>query len=86
MELTRKHNNLTDALTTVVGMVGKPAEAQKRTDEQTSALTTRPAETDDRLYVVITAVERFITRNGRKSVTKKKTQVTTRKTKSPRKR
>lgn len=84
-ELTRKHHNLTDALTTVVGMVGKLAEAQKRTDEQISALTTRQAETDDRLNVVITAVERFISRNGRKSVTKK-TQVTTRKTKSPRKR
>lgn len=84
-ELTRKHNNLTDALTTVVGMVGKLAEGQQRTDEQISALTTRQAETDDRLNVVITAVERFISRNGRKSVTKK-AQVTTRKTKPPRKR
>lgn len=28
-ELTKKHNNLTDALTTVVGMVGKLMQAQE---------------------------------------------------------
>jgi hypothetical protein len=28
-ELTKKHNNLTDALTTVVGVVGKLAQAQE---------------------------------------------------------
>ena len=79
-----KYENLTDAMTTVVGMIGKLAAGQQRTDEHLSELTARQAESDDRLNVFITVVERFISRNGRKSVTKK-TQVTTRKTK-PRKR
>ena len=95
-ELTKKHNHLTDVLTVVVGMVGKIgtaqdltdarlAESQQRADERLAELAVRHAETDDRLNTLITVVERFISRNGRKSVTKK-TQVTTRKTKPPRKR
>ena len=55
-----KYENLTDALTTVVGMVGKLAEAQQRTDEQISDLTTKQAETDDRLNAFVTVVERYI--------------------------
>lgn len=78
-----KHNDLTDAMTTVVGMVGKLAEAQQRTDEHLSELTTKQAETDDRLNVFITVVERFISRNGRTTRTKK-TQPASRKTKPPR--
>src|ERR1043165_9791448 len=52
-ELTKKHNGLTDALTTVVGMVGKLATAQERTDEQLSELANKQAETDDRLNALI---------------------------------
>jgi ABC-type hemin transport system substrate-binding protein len=71
-ELTKKHNHLTEALTTVVGMVGKLAEAQertdelqKRTDEQLSELTNKQAETDDRLNILIGVVERYFSGNGR---------------------
>ena len=68
-----KHNDLTDALTAIVAMVGKLAEgqqrlteAQQRTDEQISELTNKQAETDDRLNVFVTVVERYISehRNG----------------------
>lgn len=79
-----KYDNLTDAMTTVVAIVGKLAEAQQRTDEHLSELTTKQAETDDRLNVFITVVERFIGRNGRKPETKK-TRGASRKTKPPRK-
>jgi septal ring factor EnvC (AmiA/AmiB activator) len=71
-ELTRKHNDLTDALTTVVGMIGRLAEAQERqteaqqrTDEQLSELTSKQAETDDRLNALIGVVERYFSGNGR---------------------
>ena len=47
-----KYGALTDALTTVVGMVGKLADAQERTDEQLSELTTKQAETDDRVRLL----------------------------------
>jgi len=87
-----KHNDLTDALTTIVGMVGKLAEgqqrlteAQQRTDQQLSELTTKQAETDDRLNVFITVVERYISehRNGRTGRTKKTQPAIRRKTKPP---
>ncbi len=62
-----KYENLTDAMTTVVGIVGKLVEAQQRTDEQLSDLTTKQGETDDRLNIFINAVERYISehRDGR---------------------
>ena|SRR5712692_7283254 len=80
-----KHNDLTDALTTIVGMVGKLAEAQQRTDEQISELTNKQAETDDRLNVFVTVVERYINehRNGGTRKAKRPT-VAGRKTKRPR--
>jgi predicted nucleic acid-binding Zn-ribbon protein len=56
-ELTKKHNHLTEALTTVVGMVGKLTHAQDRTDEKLS-------ETDDRLNALIGVVERYFSGNG----------------------
>ena len=66
-----KYDNLTDAITTIVGMVGKLAEAhqrlsatQERTDEQLSELTNKQAETDDRLNTLIGVVERYFTGNG----------------------
>lgn len=66
-----KYDNLTDAITTIVGMVGKLAEAhqrssaaQDRTDEQLSELTNKHAETDDRLNALIGVVERYFSGNG----------------------
>ncbi|HKO36365.1 MAG TPA: hypothetical protein VJV21_07795 [Pyrinomonadaceae bacterium] len=56
-ELTKKHNHLTEALTTVVGVVGKLTHAQERTDEKLS-------ETDDRLNALIGVVERYFSGNG----------------------
>ena len=56
-ELTVKHNHLTEALTTVVGMVGKLTRAQDRTDEKMS-------DTDDRLNALISVVERYFSGNG----------------------
>lgn len=97
-ELTKKHNHLTEALTTVVGMVGRLADgherltkAQERTDEQLSELTNKQAETDDRLNVLISVVERYFSGNGhqpkirqRKSTSSNKSQPK-RRVKSPRK-
>ena len=71
--LNEKHNNLTDAMTTVVGWIGKVAiaqteltEAQKRTDAQLAETNSQLAETNERLNVFINVVERYITehRNG----------------------
>jgi hypothetical protein len=66
-----KYDNLTDAITTIVGMVGKLTEsearlfaAQERTDEQLSELTNKQAETDDRLNTLIGVVERYFSGNG----------------------
>ena len=75
VELTKKHNHLTDALTAVVGMVGKLgagqeltdaklAEAQQRTDERFAELAVKHSETDERLNTLITVVERDISGNG----------------------
>jgi len=76
-QLTKKHNDLTEALTTVVGMVGKLADgherltrAQQRTDEQLSELTNKQAETDDRLNVLIGVVERYFSGNGQRPKSK----------------
>ena len=76
--LREKQSHLTDALVTVVGVVGQLAEAQQRTDarfaelaesqQRTDAklaqLAEAQARTDDRLNVLIDAVERFVSRNG----------------------
>jgi hypothetical protein len=95
-ELTLKHNHLTEALTAVVGMVGKIgaaqeltdarlAESRQRTDERLAELAVRHAETDDRLNVFVTVVERFISRNGETRRVKKKIAPAKGKTKPPRK-
>lgn len=72
-ELTKKHNHLTEALTAVVGMIGRltqaqerQSESQQRTDEQLSELTNKQAETDDRLNALIGVVERYFSQNGRR--------------------
>ena len=78
-----KYENLTDAMTTVVGMIGKLAAGQQRTDEHLSELTARQAETDDRLNVFVTVVERLISRNGEGRRIKRKSAPTKRKTKAP---
>ena len=73
--LRERQSHLTDALVTVVGVVGQLAEAQRRTDarlaelaahvdEKFAELAEAQARTDDRLNVLIDAVERFVSRNG----------------------
>ncbi len=66
-ELTKKHNHLTEALTTVVGMVGRLEKSQERTDEKLGELADAQRETGERLNVFINVVERSIEgrRNGR---------------------
>jgi hypothetical protein len=73
-EMTTKHNHLTEAMTAVVGWIGKLAqgqseltEAQKRTDAQIAETNAQVAETHERLNIFINVVERFINehRNGR---------------------
>lgn len=59
-----KYDNLTDAITTIVGVVGKLAATQERTDDQLSELTSKQAETDDRLNALIGVVERYFSGNG----------------------
>ena len=73
--LRERQSHLTDALVTVVGVVGQLAEAQQRTDarlaelaahvdEKFAELAEAQARTDDRLNGLIDAVERFVSRNG----------------------
>ena len=66
-----KYDNLTDAITTVVGIVGKLGEShqrlsetQERTDEQLSQLAIKQAETEDRLNTLIGVIERYFSGNG----------------------
>ena len=72
-----KYDNLSDAITTIVGMIGKLASAQERlasaqerTDEQLSELTNKQAETDDRLNTLIGVVERYFSGNGQRPKSK----------------
>ena len=76
--LREGQSHLTDALMTVVGIVGKLAEgqertdarlaelagAQARTDARLAELAQAQARTDDRLNVLIDVVEKFVSRNG----------------------
>jgi peptidoglycan hydrolase CwlO-like protein len=77
-ELTTKHSKLSDAVLTVVGIVGKLSKSQDRTDAQIKELVAAQdrtetrmnelaqsqAATDDRLNIFINVVERYISRNG----------------------
>ncbi|MDX6529328.1 MAG: hypothetical protein QOH41_1618 [Blastocatellia bacterium] len=64
--LKEQHRNLSDAVVAVVGMVGRLAEAQERTDrgvsdlaEKVSELTDAQARTDERLNIFINVVEKY---------------------------
>lgn len=68
-----KHNTLTEALTTVVGMIGKLAAQQERTAADVASiaasqaeLVASQAELRERLNIFINVVERYISekRNG----------------------
>lgn len=59
-----KHQSLNDAVTALVGIVGRLARSQEATDQQISELTNRQAETDDRLNALIGVVERYFGGNG----------------------
>ncbi len=59
-----KHESLRDAMTAVVGIVGRVAKAQERTEEKLTELTNKQAETDDRLNVLVGVVERYFSGNG----------------------
>ena len=59
-----KHESLRDAMTAVVGIVGRLAEAQERTEEKLTELTNKQAETDDRLNILVGVVERYFSGNG----------------------
>ena len=69
--LKEQYQNLSAAVVTVVGLVGKIAEAQERTDKRVDELAEGLARTDahvaelaDRLNIFINVVEKYISRNG----------------------
>ena len=69
--LKEQCRNLSDAVVAVVGMVGRLAEAQARTDQRVADLAEGLARTDanvaelaERLNIFISVVEKYISRNG----------------------
>jgi hypothetical protein len=71
--MKEKHNSLTEALTSVVGMIGKLSTVQERTDSNVAELAGQmitlaavQASTDERLSMLIGMVERYSSdgRNG----------------------
>jgi hypothetical protein len=70
--LKKQYRNLSDAVVAVVGMVGRLAEAQARTDQRVSELAEKASEladaqarTEERLNIFINVVEKYISRNGK---------------------
>jgi hypothetical protein len=69
--LKEQYRNLSDAVVATVGMVGRLADAQQRSErrvselaEKVSELTDAQARTDERLNIFINVVEKYISRNG----------------------
>ena len=69
--LKEQYRNLSDAVLTTVGMVGRLTEAQERTDLRVAQLADGLARTDanvaelaERLNIFINVVEKYINRNG----------------------
>ncbi len=69
--LKEQYRSLSDAVVTLVGLVGKIAEAQQRTDKRVAELAEGLARTDaqvselaERLNIFINVVEKYISRNG----------------------
>ena len=78
--MRESYHTLTGAVTTIVNLVGKVAEAQERTEKRVAELAEAQAytdaklaelaeaqsRTDERLNIFINIVERYISRNGGK--------------------
>jgi hypothetical protein len=62
--LKEQYRNLSDAVMTVVGLVGTMAQTQLRTEEHLNILAAAQTRTEDRLSVFINFVERYISGNG----------------------
>ncbi len=62
--LKEQDRKLSDAVITVVGMVGNLTQAQTRSDESIKLLTEAQVRTEERLNIFIGVVERHITGNG----------------------
>ena len=62
--LKEQGRKLSDALITVVGIVGNLTEAQTRTDESIKRLSEAQTRTEERLNIFINVVERYISGNG----------------------
>jgi len=62
--LKELYSNLSDAVITVVGLVGSLTQAETRTDERINLLAQAEARTEERLNAFIGVVERYISGNG----------------------
>jgi hypothetical protein len=63
--MRESYQTLTGAVTTIISLVGKLAEAQERTEAKVAELAEAQTRTDERLNVFIDVVERYISRNGK---------------------
>ena len=59
-----QYGRLSDALITVVGIVGNLVQAQTRTDDNVNRLAEAQLRTDERLNIFISVVERYFGGNG----------------------
>lgn len=63
--LKEQYRKLSDAVITVVGLVGTLTQAQARTGDSLNLLAQAQARTEERLNIFINVVERYIGGNGR---------------------